>query len=444
MINTKKLKKLIGLNKEDFDSFVKDGQIILRPARLIPTLKTGDEGALTSIILSSIKLVKEFRDQVFKDLKLSRNGKVYYYTEVGFPELDEKSRIDGLVIIIKSGVIKEAAFFEMKNKNNGIDKAQIEKYLKLSRDLGVNKLVTVSNEFVANHTHSPIDVKTPKNILLYHFSWTYLITKAQLLLFKNELNIEDEDQVDIMKEVLAYMDSPVSGVSGFNKMKPEWKQLSDNIRAQVPLKVSDEYISNAVLSWHQEEKDMALLMSRKLGVLVKASPKSNDSIKNDVRKVCKDNTMHGLLSVKNSVSDIKIKLEFERRSVMMSIKVTPPMNKGTVARISWINRQLENCRKKDEELFNTLENKIWVEADVKFARENLKVKFTDLEPLLEDSKGKEIQAFNIVLIDGFGGNFSSTKKFIQLIETLVLNYYEGIVQYMSNWTPPAPKLNQAE
>ena len=118
MINTKKLKKLIGLNKEDFDSFVKDGQIILRPARLIPTLKTGDEGALTSIILSSIKLVKEFRDQVFKDLKLSRNGKVYYYTEVGFPELDEKSRIDGLVIIIKSGVIKEAAFFEMKNKNN--------------------------------------------------------------------------------------------------------------------------------------------------------------------------------------------------------------------------------------------------------------------------------------------------------------------------------------
>ena len=37
--------------------------------------------ALTSILLSAIKLIKEFRDSIFKVLKLKRSGKAYYYSE---------------------------------------------------------------------------------------------------------------------------------------------------------------------------------------------------------------------------------------------------------------------------------------------------------------------------------------------------------------------------
>ena len=51
------------------------------------------------------------------------------------------------------GVIVDAAFFEMKNKNNGIDKAQIESYIEISKKLKVTKLVTISNEFVSDLTH---------------------------------------------------------------------------------------------------------------------------------------------------------------------------------------------------------------------------------------------------------------------------------------------------
>ena len=360
----RKFKQLVGLKKEDFDNYVKDGQIKLQNARLIPALKTGDEMALTSILLSSLRLVKEFRDNLFKDLKLSRSGKFYFFSEVSFPDI-ENSRIDGLILIVKSGVIKEAAFLEMKNKNNGVDADQIIKYIDLSKKLGVKTLATISNEFVSDPSHSPIDIRVPKSISMFHFSWTYIITQAQLLLFKNETNIEDEDQVEIMKEVLSYMENPVSGISGYTKMKQGWKELSDKIRAQVPLKSSDKFISDAVISWHEEEKDMALLLSRKLGVLVKSSPKSKDSIKNDIKKICKENCINGSLSIKNSVSDIKITCEFERRSVIMSNKIIPPLNKGTIGRISWINRQLENCRKKEGDLFNSLENKIWIEGNRK-------------------------------------------------------------------------------
>lgn len=436
----KELKKLVGLKKEEFEAFIESKQIHAQPARLIPTLKTGDEMALTSIFLTCVKLIKEYRDGIFKELKLSRSGKVHYYTEVSFPEID-KSRIDGLIIVVSKGVIADAVFFEMKNKNNGIDKKQIEAYVEVCKKLKVNKLVTVSNEFVADPSHSPVKVRTPKSITLSHFSWTYLITKGQLLLFRNEHNIQDEDQVEIMREALYYFENPVSGVSGYTQMKPGWKEVADNIRVQKALKVSDLIVEEAVLSWYEEEKDMALLMSRKLGVLVKATSKNADSIKKDAARLVKENYISGSLTVKNAVADIKIIAEFERRMISMSVKVTPPQDKGTVAKISWIAKQLDNCKKRSEETFNKIEKDIWIEANIKHARGNLKVKLSDLGDLNELAKGKEIQFFHVTVVIGFGANFSSVKKFIVLIEQMVLDYYEGIVQHMTNWNRPAPKLS---
>jgi len=435
----KKLTKLVGLKKEDFDYFVDSGQVHVQPARLIPTLKTGDEMALTSIFLSTVKLVKEYRDSIFRELKLSRGGRVYYFTEASFPEI-HRSRIDGLIIIVIKGVIKDAAFFEMKNKNNGIDKNQIEAYLNISKKLGVSRLVTVSNEFVADPSHSPVKIRVPKHITLSHFSWTYLITKGRLLLFKNEDNIKDEDQVVIMREALCYLENPISGVSGYIQMKSGWKELAENIRAQKSLTLTNQYIEDAVLSWIEEEKDIALLMSRKLGVLVKSTPKGNDSLMNDIKRLVKENFLTGTLSVKDSVSDIKLIVEFERQTVSMSVKIVPPMDKGTIGRIGWISNQLQNSEKRSNKIFNKIEQNIWIEADVKYAKSNFKVKLSELNTLSELSKGKEIQAFYITLINEFGANFASNKKFIELVETMVLDYYEGIVQHMTNWNRPAPKL----
>ncbi len=439
----KKLTKLVGLKKADFDLFVHRGQIKVQQAKLIPTLKTGDEMALTSIFLATIRLVKEYRDGIFKSIKLSRAGRAYYYTEASFPDIS-KSRIDGLIIVVIKGVISEAVFFEMKNKNNGIDKNQIEDYLSIAKSLKIDTLVTISNEFVADSSHSPVSVKVPKNISLYHFSWTYLITKARLLLFDNETQIEDDDQVEIIKEALHYFESPLSGISGYIQMKAGWKELAESIRAQKNLKQSDSYIEEAVLSWYEEEKDMALLLSRKLGVLVKSSAKNKDSVKKDIKKVIKDNCLNSELFIKNAVSDIKIMAEFERRIVAMSIKLTPPLNKGSKARITWVGKQLENCKKKNESIFAVLEKEIIIEADIKYAQANIKVKLSELDQLIEVTKDKEIQAFKITLNRSFGAGFASVKKFIVLIEKMVLEYYEGVVQHTNSWSKPTPKIHKTE
>lgn len=437
----KKLTKIVGIKKDDFDAFVESKQIHVQEARLIPLLKTGDEMALTSILLSSVRLIKEFRDAIFKDLKLSRSGKVYYYTEAKFPEIDS-FRIDGLILVVISGVIKEAVFLEMKNKNNNLDPGQIESYIGLAKKLGVKTLATISNEFVPNPSHSPVNVRVPKSFSLFHFSWTYLTTQARLLLFKNENNIDDVDQVEIMKEVLFYMENPASGVYGYSKMKPGWKELTEKIRAQVSLKQSDQFIGEAVQSWHAEEKDIALLMSRKLGVLVKSSSKGKDSIKNDVKQIIKSNTLSGAVSIKNAVSDIKVKIDFERRAVSLSNKLAPPLDKGNKAKITWLDRQMGNCSKRSPEVFETVQEHLWVEADIKYAREGVKVKLSDLESLKELTDGREIQGFHLIVMDGFGSRFGSTRKFIDLTEDLILRYYEGVVQHLSNWKRPAPQLTK--
>lgn len=440
----KNVTKLVGLKKEEFDHFVISKQIQLQSARLIPALKTGDEMALTSIFLSALKLVKEFRDGIFKELGLTRSGKIYYYTEASFKDIDS-SRIDGLIIVVQKGKIVDAAFLEMKTGKNGIDPNQIERYVDLAKKLKVSKLVTVSNQFVADITQSPIKVKTPKSISLFHFSWTYLITKGQLLLFKNETNIEDRDQVEIMKEVLYYFENPLSGIKGYHQMKPGWKELCENVHAHKPLKTKDSYISDAVLSWHEEEKDMCLLLSRKLGVLVRPISKSSDRLKEDIKRVIKNNSIEGRISVKGAVSDIQISADFERRVISMSIKVTPPLTKGNSAKVTWILKQLMNCNKRSPILFEKNKNDIWLESNIKFAQENVKIKLAELSNLSELVKDKkDIQLFHIKLNKSLGSKFANPKKIIEIMEQMILDYYEGFVQHIVNWKRPAPKIVEVE
>ena len=68
----------------------------------------------------------------------------------------------------------------------------------------------------------------------------------------------------------------------------------------------------------------------------------------------------------------------------------------------------------------------------------------DIEELYEQSKGKKIQEFVVSVISVFGKRFQSEKKFVELFEKLVLYYYEAVVQNLSNWNAPAPKLNLSD
>jgi hypothetical protein len=266
----KKFASLVGISKSEFDDFISNKTIQLRPARLIPMLKPGDEMALASVILSSIRVIKEFRNMILSDLKMMKGGQIFVYTEIIFPLFDD-SRIDGLAIIVKGGIIKDAAIFEMKNETKELDFKQILKYIEIARKYEIPRLVTVSNQFVSEPTQFPLQIKSSKNVSLFHFSWSYILTLANILLFKNDINIEDKDQIEIMKEVVSYLEDYRSGVCGFNQMKPGWKGIVEKINSGTRIKLNDPDLNETVSSWQQEEKDMALILSNKLGSFVNST-----------------------------------------------------------------------------------------------------------------------------------------------------------------------------
>ena len=435
-----KITKLVGLKKIDFDQFVKDGKITISKTRLIPLLKTGDEMALTSILLSAIRLIKEFKDSVFKELKLKRSGKAYYYSEVVFHDIDTTSRLDGMILVVVSGKIEDAIFIEVKNDKAKIEEEQILKYYKLAQSLNnVPKILTISNEFVFDSSHSPITIKNQsKKISLYHFSWTYIKTIAQLLLFDNENNIDDEDQINIMGEVMHYFNDERSGVNGFRLMSKGWKAVSEKIKSQQPLNDKNEIIE-AITSWHQEENDMSLMLSRKLGVLVKSNienPKSK--LNRDIKRLKDKQFLSTSLRIKGAVSDLKVIVDFRRRTISMSVRVIPPLDKGTISRISSIKKQLSKC--KDSSL---LEN-LYIDADIKFSSKSIKYNYTNIDQFYEHDniKNLNIIAFDIELIKTV--KIDSTKIFVAEIEKMLLNYYNLIVQDLKSWKKSAPKLTKEE
>jgi len=443
-----KLSKLIGTSKEDFDAYIKNGSVTLRRARLIPVAKPGDEVALTSVILSAIKLIDEFRRLTTTDLKMAQGGQLYAYTEVTFPDFSD-SRIDGLLLVVKAGKIKDAAIWEMKNGASVLEKEQIDRYLQVAKTFGIPRLVTLSNQFVSAPTQSPIQAKVPKGVDLYHLSWSYLLTLSYILLADNDQNIADEDQIQIMKEVVSYLEHNKSGTSGFHQMKPGWSAVIEQINSGARLRPADLAVSEAVESWHQEEQDVALILSRNLGLLVESGVKKHRAdlqgrLNSDAKQLIEKSTLSSVHRIRGAVSDLTINAHFERRIIEMHVSLVPPSTMGMKGQFGWLTRQLATCEKKNPEQYRMVNSGLLVEVWVKSAREPERAQAGRLDSLLDHLKGREIKELRVIHFEDFGKAFSSRIKFVERLEQMALSFYTGVVQHLIKWEPPAPKIGKSK
>ena len=83
----------ISVFDEMLESAKEKPEIVVREARLIPASKKIDEMFLSSVFLSSLTLIKEFRTIFSKEIGMSRVGSIRAYTEVSFPNLKVLMRI---------------------------------------------------------------------------------------------------------------------------------------------------------------------------------------------------------------------------------------------------------------------------------------------------------------------------------------------------------------
>lgn len=442
----KKLTSLIDIKKSEFDEFIQSGQIkSISNARLIPTSKFGDESSLTSVFLSGLRLIKEFKNVLLNDIKMSKGGEIFAYTEIAFSEFPD-SRVDGLLLVVKAGVIKDAAFFEMKKGGNILEVDQVQRYIDIAKHFNVPRLVTISNEFVSDPTQHPLCLKPTKNFGLYHFSWTYILTVSHLLLQRNDLNISDEDQVEIMKEIVSYFEAEKSGVCEFNQMKQGWTKVVDNINAGTLIKSSDTDSVDAVVSWQQAERNIALRLSRKLGVLVKSGESKfkgdyKARIDHDLKTLVEAKRLFSVLSVSGAISDIDVIANLEKRSVEIQVILDVPTDKTLKGQLGWVKKQLENCFHKSKELYEKSKSEIFIEAVVKNARQPIRIRLSDFEMLNDELKGKELKSCCILQVKDFGRLFGYPSKFVESIESMSEEFYVLVVENLKRWVPSAPKIN---
>ena len=437
--------KLIGLSVQDFDTLLVTGkELYLQPARLIPFYKPGDEMALTSIFLSALRLIIEFRHQIFQTIGLSRSNELRIYTEAEFV-LFEKKRIDGLILVIRADKIIDAVLLEVKNKNIELNESQILDYLQIANEYGIQKLLTISNQFVSFPTQSPLNIKTPKQVSTFHLSWSFILTIAHILLAEDDNNIEDADQVEIMKEIIDYFESPNSGIIGFTQMKPGWIELTQKANAGTSLKLSDSFVDDTVSSWLQEERDMALILSRELGLLVKSGHRKfkNDlsaRIKYEKKELTNKRRLESILQIDGAASPLEIRAYFDRKNIEMSSTLSAPLDKKTRGQISWIRNQLRQSERKNPELFTILKPDLIIEINLKFVKDPLRLNLDELDSAIDMIGAREIKRFSILILKDLGRKFESRKSVVEIIEKMLIDFYQGILQHLKRWEKPAPQI----
>ena len=128
----------------------------------------------------------------------------------------------------------------------------------------------------------------------------------------------------------------------------------------------------------------------------------------------------------------------------MSVYLNAPENKFNKGKIGWLKKQLEYSQKRNENDYNKIIEDIRIAIFVKYSNAPIKVKIERLDDVFNELRNKEIKHFEICYVKDIGKKFSSRKKFVEIIEQMLIDYYTAIVQNLKKWNKPAPKITENE
>jgi len=177
-----------------------------KPARLIPLVASkGVEYRATSATLAVLSKAPDFSKALLAHLG-APTGKVDCYLEVRFPPA--KTRPDGCIAVTKGNDVW-VALVEVKTAKNRLTDTQVDSYLKLVSDKGLDALLTISNEFGVS-----------AGAIHRHLTWSAVVAELYLL---NQHHRRNPLESYIIDELLQYLsDETKSGVASFSDMGPEW------------------------------------------------------------------------------------------------------------------------------------------------------------------------------------------------------------------------------
>lgn len=414
-------------------------------ARLFPVLSTtSKEGRTTSIVLACMAKIDEFGAALLGSIgqRIGVRSKVETFTEVVCKNrpANSQDRPDGL-IVVKTGSREWKALVEAKVGSSDLDADQIEKYRQLAKDNQIDCVITVSNQFATAPNLHPLQEvqKSRSKIPVFHWSWMYVLTEADLLLTRDD--VADLDQRLLLNELRRFLSHESAGVKGFDRMPKEWTELNKLVSSGgvIPVKSTD---AQAVLSaWHQETRDLTLILSRLTEATV--SEKLTRKYRSDPAQRVKDelvvlrehNQLVASLEIPDAAAPLEVTAHLTRRSVDVGMTLRAPEDKvSTKARVNWLLRQI-----KVEDAEDLHVRLLWPGRNEPTQ--------CPLQDLREDPEAASVgkqhlspHSFEVFRSKRLGGRFAQQSNFIADLEECVPAFYRDVGSSLVAWKKSAPKI----
>lgn len=414
-------------------------------ARLFPVLATtSKEGRTTSIILACLSSIDELGAELLGSVgqRTGRRGSIETYTEVVFKGQKDNvdDRPDGL-IVLTNGKKEWRALVEAKVGNSRLSATQIEKYRTIAKDFGVDCVITISNQFATKPVHHPMNEvrKSRSRVPVYHWSWMYILTASELLVRGD--NINDSDQMTLLKELLRFLRHESAGVKGFERMPAEWAELNRLVSAGGKIPARSDEAETVLHAWHQETKDLSLIISRDTETVVseklsrRHAKDPAERHKDECRDVRETNQLRATLDIPGAAAPLEIVADIQRRTIEVGMSLRAPIDRQTSkARVNWLLRQIkvENT----DGIFIRLNWPGRSDAS-QFSLEALR---TDPSICVVGKERLQVSSFYVFASKRLGAKFTQQLNFITELEKIVPSFYGNIGQNLVEWRKPAPKI----
>lgn len=408
-------------------------------ARLIP-VTDWKETHLLGFFLSAFQAIPTFSLAVLNliDGPKAKSQKVTCFTEVVFKsDKSGENRVDGIIEVTR-GKRTWRAIVEAKMGNSSIEADQIERYLRLARENGVDAVLTISNDFVSRPSESPVKVSgtLTRKVGLYHLSWWSLVTEA-LLISHNDPDLSSSEAF-LLDELLRACLHSRSKIQGFTQMNKTWKNVVAKVQAG-SLQKSDPDTFATVSDWMQEQRELALILTRYLGQHADLwlPSKLKDPVelrKSLTNSLTQASELACILKLDDVAAPIEVKTELGNRRHRFSMKLRAPEDKkSSKARLNWLLRQLQKTNDERVVIYclwpgNTAPN-----------HEPLSKVFKDPDAFLEYRSGSVPHGFIVSLEEDLGGKYQMPKVFIERLEQSLLDFYREVAVNLRAWQPAAPK-----
>lgn len=319
-------------------------------ARLIPT--SGISGAeeqerrATSALLAVLSAVKEFGRAITGRLGAPA-GNVATYIEVPFVLGERRLYPDGLIRVTR-GSRSWTCLVEVKTGTNQLQAEQLDSYLDIAREQGLDALLTISNEIPASADLHPakVDKRKLKKVALHHLSWTQILAEAAMQ--KEHRGIADLDQAWILGELIRYLEHPKSGALEFDDMGAGWVTVRDAVAAGT-LRANDKAAPEIAARFDAFTRYIALRLGRQLGTEVSPVLSRKDAADPAgrtatlVQSLIGSGTLSGAIRIPNTIGDLNLAMDLRTGRITCHVDVEAPREGKPLTRVNWLIRQLKDA-----------------------------------------------------------------------------------------------------